>query len=565
MMRFPIAFAEWLRPYDKANLAGDLNAGITVGVMLIPQGLAYALIAGLPPIYGLYAALIPLMVYALFGSSGQLAVGPVAMVSLLVAAGVSEMAEPGSDSYLQLAIMLAFLVGVIQLVLGLLRFGFVTNFLSHPVLSGFTSAAALIIGMAQLKHLVGFSISGGKNIFEIGIYAVQNAGQIHLTTLSIGIGGILVILAARKMSPKFPGGLLAVILATGLVFLAGFDREGVAIVGHVPAGLPSPSLAFFSLDQIRALLPIAFAIALVGFMESIAVAKAFASKNGYTVDPSQELVALGLANVAGSFFRSFPTTGGFSRSAVNHQAGSKTGLSSIISAVVVGLTLLFFTPLFTYLPNALLASIVIVAVVGLLDVAEVRYLWRVNRTDLALLALTFGATLLLGIEEGILTGVLLSVLSFVNQASRPHMAVLGRLPNQEVFRNVERFSEAELIPGIVVFRIDASLFFGNIDGVRDTIEETIQRAAGTQVLILDLYPVNRMDSTALHSFTKMVAWLGTKNISLFVSGVKGPVRDVLQKSGLTDLIGADHFFDRIYPATESAKLLLNPYLGDETS
>ncbi len=565
MKQFPISLSSWFRPYHKINLAGDLNAGITVGVMLIPQGLAYALIAGLPPIYGLYAALVPLIVYALLGTSGQLAVGPVAMVSLLIAAGVSQMAESGTETYLELAILLAFMVGVIQLALGLLRFGTVTNFLSHPVLSGFTSAAAIIIGMAQLKHLVGIPIPGDENVFIIALHAAQNITTFHPITLAIGIGGILVILLAKRISPRLPGGILAVALATGLVFWAGLDNQGVAIVGEVPAGLPSFSLTFLTLEHVRGLLPTALAIALVGFMESIAVAKSIASKNGYSIEPNRELVALGMANVAGSFFSSFPTTGGFSRSAVNNQAGSKTGLSSLVSATVVGLTLLFFTPLFTFLPKALLASIVIVAVVGLLDFAEVKYLWRVNRTDLALLALTFITTLLLGIEEGILTGLVLSLLSFVNQASKPHMAVLGRLPNQEVFRNVDRFTEAERIPGVLIFRVDASLFFGNVDVVRDAIELAVGLNAETRVLIFDLYPVNRIDSTALHSLSKLHDWLGSKDISLYLSGVKGPVRDVLFKAGLTEKIGADHFFDHIYPASESAKRVRDAYLEREPS
>jgi len=563
MIKSPIKVAGWLRSYDREHLSGDLNAGITVGVMLIPQGLAYALIAGLPPIYGLYAALIPLIVYAIFGSSGQLAVGPVAMVSLLVAAGVGQLAETGSSAYIELAVLLALMVGLIQLILGLMRFGFITAFLSHPVLSGFTSAAALIIGMAQLKHLIGVPIPGGKNVFEMATFAFQNAASIQPVTFAIGLAGIVLIWILKKRSPKIPGGLIAVVLATALVYLMRLDLEGVAIVGAVPAGLPAPSLSFLSMEHVQHLLPTALAIALVGYMESIAVAKAFASKHGYAIDPSQELVALGLANVAGSFFRSFPTTGGFSRSAVNHQAGAKTGLASVTSAAVVGLTLLLFTSLFTYLPNALLASIVIMAVAGLVDVAEVKYLWRVNRTDLALLAITFAATLLLGIEEGIGVGVALSLLSFIQQASRPHMARLGQLPGAEVFRNVDRFPDAEIIPGVVIFRVDASLFFGNVDVVHDAIEDVMRDPTDTRVLILDLYPVNRIDSTALHSLAKMQTNLKDRGVTLLFSGVKGPVRDAMLKSGLTEQVGKGHFFDNIFGASQTARRLMNAYL--ETS
>lgn len=564
MKAFPIAMARWFRPYDKVNFAGDLNAGITVGVMLIPQGMAYALIAGLPPIYGLYATFIPLIVYALLGTSGQLAVGPVAMVSLLVAASVGQMAEPGSNAYLEIAILLAFLVGIIQLVLGLLRFGFVTNFLSHPVLSGFTSAAAIMIGMAQLGNLFGIPIPGHGTVFETGYYAFQNAMYVHPLTLGIGGGGILIIWGAKRISPRVPGSIIAVALATALVYWTGFNEQGVAIVGAVPAGLPSPSLSFFSFETARDLLPTALAIALVGFLESIAIAKSFAAKNGSTIDPSQELVALGLANMVGSFFRSFPAAGGFARSAVNQQAGAKTGLASLISAFLVGMTLLFFTPLFTFLPKALLASIVIVAAASLIDVEEVKYLWRVNRTDLALLVLTFTSTLILGVEEGILTGLILSLLSFVNQASRPHMAVIGKLPNQLVFRNVDRFPEAEIIPGVLLFRVDASLFFGNVDVVREAIESAIEESDDVRVLILDLYPVNRIDSTALNSLSKLHNWLELRHISLFLSGVKGPIRDMFFKAGLTDKFGADHFFDHLDAACLSAKRVRDAYLEKDT-
>ena len=560
MTRFPLGLAGWLKSYNRDNLSGDLNAGFTVGVMLIPQGLAYALIAGLPPIYGLYAALIPLIVYAMFGSSGQLAVGPVAMVSLLVAAGVGHLAEGGTEQYIQLAIMLALIVGVIQLVLGLLKFGFITNFLSHPVLSGFTSAAALIIGMAQLKHLIGIPIPGDQNVFQMGYYAVSHLAEINGVTFAIGLGGIALILAVKKVNPRIPGGLIAVALATVLVYAAGLDASGVAIVCSVPAGLPMPSVSFIDLTSVKALLPTALAIALVGYMESIAVAKAFASKHRYTIDPSRELVALGLANIAGSFFRAFPTTGGFSRSAVNHQAGSKTGLSSVVSALVVGLTLLLFTPLFTFLPKALLASIVIVAVAGLIDLAEVTYLWKVNKTDLFLLVATFFCTLFLGIEEGILIGVGLSLLSFVQQASQPHMAQLGKLPGQEIFKNLNRYPDAEVTPGVVIFRVDASLFFGNVEVVKDALNEVLLRPEAISTLILDLYPVNRIDSSALHALSDLHRNLKEKQIQLLFSGVKGPVLDAMNRSGLADQVGRDHFYNRIFDASESSKGGQNAYL-----
>ncbi len=555
-----VPIIDWAPRYDRKHLAGDLNAGLTVGVMLIPQGLAYALIAGLPPIYGLYAALVPIVIYAFFGTSGQLAVGPVAMVSLLVATGVSELAPQGSDEYISLAILLAFMVGVIQLVLGLLRFGFITNFLSHPVLSGFTSAAALIIGLNQLKNLTGIPIPRSNSVFEIIFEAGSGLGATHLPTLAMGIGGIVLIVGLRCLSRRIPGSLIAVIAATGITAWMALDQSGVAIVGSVPAGLPAPSVSFLNVNAMMDLLPIAMAIGLVGYMESIAVAKAFATKHRDTIQPSQELTALGLANLVGAFFQSYPTTGGFSRTAVNDQSGSRTPLASLFSAAIVGLTLLFFTPLFTYLPKALLAAIVMVAVFGLLDVKEVRFLWKSNRTDLGLLLITFFSTLLMGIEQGILIGVAVSMLSFVYQASRPHMARLGRMPGTEVYRNVDRYPEVERAKGVAIFRIDASLFFGNVEHIKDGLSSLLADEPDTHVLILDLYPVNRADSSAIHALMDTHQRLEEAGVTLLLSGVKGPVRDAFERSGLTERIGTGSFYMRIQDACDAAERILNPYL-----
>ncbi len=557
-------FSDWVTNYQRENLGGDINAGITVGVMLIPQGLAYALVAGMPPIYGLYATLIPLIVYALLGTSGQLAVGPVAMVSLLVATGVAPFAEAGSEAYIQLALLLALLVGAIQLGLGLLRFGFVTNFLSHPVLSGFTSAVSLIIAASQLKHLTGISIPSEGNILDTLVYIGGHLGNIHGPTIAIGLGGMAIIVAIKRFYPKIPGGVVALLLAILITWQAGLHEMGVAIVGSVPAGLPSFTTDFLSFSNAKMLFPTALAIALVGYLESIAVAKAFASKHNYSIDPSRELVALGLANVFGSFFRSFPTTGGLARTAVNNDAGAKTGLASLLSVGVVGLALLFFTPLFTYLPKALLASVIVIAVSGLIDIKEIKYLWKVNKTDLGLLMATGLAALFLGIEEGILVGVILSLLAFIQQASKPQMARLGQLAGTETFRNVDRFPDAVTTPGVVIFRIDASLFFGNIDTVRDAIEAVTPNTDGPnnpEVLVLDLYPVNRVDSSALHVLTKLHETLRSRKVKLFFSGVKGPVRDAMKASGLDAEVGTDHFYNSVFDASESAKRHLNSYLG----
>lgn len=515
-----------LRSYDRRYLSGDLNAGITVGVMLIPQGMAYALIAGLPPIYGLYAALVPLVVYALLGTSAQLAVGPVAMVSLLVATGVGALAEQGTEAYVTLAIMLALLVGVFQLVLGLARFGFLTAFLSHPVLSGFTSAAAIMIGMSQLKHLSG-----------------------NATTVAIGVAGIVLLVGLKQVNRRLPGALIVVALGTLASWWWSLD---VAIVGAVPAGLPMPTFHMPGSEQITALLPTVLAIGLVGYMESIAVAKSLAAKHGDRIDSSQELVALGASNILGAIFQAFPTTGGFSRSAVNDQAGARTTLASLISAGVVMLTLLFLTPLFTHLPKALLGSIVLVAVYPLVNWRETITLWRMSKRDFALLVTTFVATLWLGIEEGILVGVVLSVILVVQQASRPHVARLGRLPDSTTYKNLDRWPNATEPDKIAILRVDASLFFGNVEFLWDTVMLLLEKRSDARVLLIDMYPVNRIDASAVHGLETLLEDLEARGIALFLSGVKGPVLDMMRRSGILDRLGAGRVALEIHDAVELA-------------
>ncbi len=543
---------QWIPEYDPADLRADLSAGLTVGVMLIPQGMAYALIAGLPPIYGLYASLVPLFAYALLGTSRQLAVGPVAMVSLLVAAGIAPLAEPGSADYISLAILLALMAGTLQLILGLARFGFLVNFLSHPVLAGFTSAAALIIGASQLKNLLGIPIDRSNYVHRIVASAVQQAGDIHVTTVLIGLGSIAGLMLLRKWKPTFPGPLVAVVVTTFLVWATSAHEAGVSIVASVPGGLPRPDLPSISGANLTQLAPTAIVIGLVGFMESIAVAKAFASRHRYRVDANQELVALGVANIAGSLFRAFPTTGGFSRTAVNSQAGAKSTVASIFSAVVILLTLLFLTPLFYYMPTAVLAAIIIVAVAGLVDVREARFLWRVDRRDFALMMLTFAATLVLGIEEGILVGIVASLTLVIYQSTVPHAARLGRLPGTNTYRNVRRNPAAEQVEGVPILRVDASMYFANTEYVRDMLEDA---ADGARAVILDMYPVNKIDSTAAHALLEVVSLMEENGAILLIAGVKGPVRDVLRRAGLADRIGEENFYSEIHEAVGAAATL----------
>ena len=535
---------EWGTNYKKTQLKGDLSAGLTVGVMLIPQGMAYAMIAGLSPIYGLYASTIPLIIYALLGTSRQLAVGPVAMVSLLTAASIGSMAEAGTETYIALAITLALFVGLIQFAMGAFRLGFLVNFLSHPVISGFTSAAALIIGLSQLKHLLGVDIPRSHHVHDILLNALDKAGDINLYTLAIGIGGIILIKGIKKLKPSIPAPLIAVIFGIISVWGLGLVDQGVSIVGDVPDGLPSMSFPFQDVGTLKVMLPIALTIALVSFMESIAVAKAIQNKHkDYEVDSNQELMALGLANIGGSFFQAYPVTGGFSRTAVNDQAGAKTGMASVISALLIILTLLFLTPLFYYLPKAILASVIMVAVFGLIDYKEVLYLWKTDKTDFWMLIATFVTTLGLGIEEGIGVGVALSLAMVIFRTTRPHVAELGQIPKTHIYRNVERFDSIIEREDVLIVRFDAQLYFANISFFREKVVELARKkGSALKHIIINADSINKMDSSAIHLVENLHEYFQSSGITLYFSGVKGPVRDTMDRARLTEKIGLSKFF-----------------------
>lgn len=547
-----IPSVEWIKNYDKKWLSGDISAGLTVGVMLIPQGMAYSMLAGLPPIYGLYAVTIPLIIYALLGTSRQLAVGPVAMVSLLIASGVGQLSEAGSEEYIALSILLAFLVGSIQLSMGVFRLGFLVNFLSHPVIAGFTSSAAIIIGFSQFKHLLGVKISGEK-FSEIFMQLIKEAGNIHIPTLIIGVASVILLLLVKRVNKKIPGPLVVVLLGIIVVYLGSLTNQGVKIVGDIPGGLPSFHMFSMNWDSIQTLLPTAFTIAFVGFMESIAVAKAIQARHkDYKLDANQELKALGIANIAGSFFKSFPVTGGFSRTAVNDQAGAKTGFASIISASLIIITLLFLTSYFYYLPNAVLAAIIIVAVYGLIDFKEARYLWKTDRTDFFLFISAAIGTLVLGIEEGIILGVILSLALLIFRVSYPHYSQLGLINNGREFINVLRDKNAKIDNKIVIMRFDAQLFFANINYFKEKVELLIGERKQPEFFILDARPVSTVDSTAIHALHELIDELKSNGITFMIANVIGPVRDKLGSSGITDQIGKEKCFSSLFDAYQFA-------------
>jgi SulP family sulfate permease len=542
---------DWLPRYSRRDLAGDFPAGLTVGVMLIPQGMAYAMIAGLPLVYGLYAALIPQVVYAFLGSSRQLAVGPVAMDSLLVASGLAGLAVAGTDRYIELALLLALMMGGIQLMLGILRMGFLAQFLSRPVISGFTSAAALIIGLNQWSSVLGTPIERSAQLHLLLADAAREIGGVHLPTLVMALIAVGVLLGLRRWAPRIPGSLAVVVLGILAVRLGQLEEMGIQVVGSIPSGLPGFSVPRLDWADLQVLLPMAGTLALIAFMEAYSVAIAVAQRRGdHEVDADQELRALGAANVLGSMFGAYPTTGGFSRTAVNDRAGAKTGMSALISAAVIALTLTFLTPLFETLPKAVLGAIIIVAVSGLVDVAYVRRLMRSHREEAALLLTTFALTAFGGMVLGIASGVVLSLILTLYRSTRPHAAELGEIAS--VFRNVDRFPEARRIPGWIIVRYDGPLHYASQVHFKDYLGQRLERrkANGEEVsrVLLHAESIPYVDATATAMLADLLSDWEQLGIELHLAGAIGPVRDALERSGLMERMGRSHFHTGIEAA-----------------
>ena len=524
----------WLPRYRRTDLRSDVSAGLTIAAMLVPQGMAYALLAGLPPEVGLYASTLPVIAYALLGTSRQLAVGPVAIVSLLTASALQPLFEQGGTGYVAAAALLALMVGVVHLVLGVGRLGFVVNFLSHSVLVGFTAAAAIIIGSSQVKHVLGISVPSTERLHETIGEVLRALGDVHVPTLAIGGSSIAVLLVLKRVARRLPGALIVVTGTTIVTALWSLDEQGVATVGAIPDALPAFGLPDLDGGLLADLVTTALVITVIGFMESMAVAKVYARRHHYDVDPNQELIALGGANVVSGLFGGYPVTGGFSRTAVNDAAGARTPLASLITAGLVLVTIAFFTPLFENLPKATLGAVIIVAVVNLVDVREMRHIGRVKRSDLVGLGIAFGATLVLGIEIGIAVAVVSSMLVVFARMSRPHSAVLGRIPGTTSYRNLDRFPEAETTPGTRVVRIDAALSFVNAQHVKRLLLGEAEKLGGSGALVLDCSGINDLDATGAETLSEVIDEFDGSPVALHLCDVKGPVRDVMRRAGLWD-------------------------------
>jgi SulP family sulfate permease len=550
---FPIT--KDLLTYNRSTLFSDLIAGVSIAVIVIPQGLAYAMIAGLPPIYGLYAALIPQLIHGIMGTSRHPAVGPVALDSLVVAIALSALSLSGIEEVIAVAIFLATMVGVLQLLMGLLQMGVLANYLSRPVISGFTSAAAIIIGLSQVKHLLGLQIESSNQIQKMILPVVQNFSETNFMTVVVGLSAMSLILITKKYLPKFPSALLVSVFGVLLIWSTRWDLHGVEIVGHIPAGLPDVGLFTVSPELIKDMLPFALTLAVIGYVEIISITKELEEKEEkYSLKPNKELMALGTANLVGSFFQSYPVSASFSRSAVKFQAGAKTGMTAVFSALIVGLALLFFTSLFFYLPIPVLAGIIMVAVIRLINVRYAIDLYKTRRDEFFLLLMTCLLTLFVGISEGILIGALLSLLLMVIRTSKPHYAVLAKVSGTNYYKNVSRFeTDTKIDDDILIIRFDAQLFFGNRDYFRKIIFEEMEKKPNLKGFILVARGITYIDSSGLSTLGAMIKSFQQKGILFMVAGAIGPARDVLQQSKLTDLIQEKNMFAKTADAVNYFK------------
>jgi len=535
---------EWGRDYKRETLVSDGLAALIVTIMLIPQSLAYAMLAGLPPEVGLYASVAPLLLYAVFGSSRVLAVGPVAVISLMTAAAIGEHAVPGTPQYWAVAITLAFLSGLMLLAMGLLRLGFLANFLSHPVISGFISASAILIAASQMKTLLGVPAEG-HNFIDLASSLLSNLGRVHLLTLAIGgltvafliwvrsgLGPLLRRIGMKARSASMvakAGPVAAIIVTTLLTWGLDWPSQGVKIVGAVPQGLPPFTLPLWDLALWQQLLVPALLISVVGFVESVSVGQTLAARRRQRIEPDQELVALGSSNLSAAFTGGFPVTGGFSRSVVNFDAGAQTPAAGVFTAAGITLATLFLTPALFFLPQATLAATIVVAVLSLVDFGILRKTWNYARSDFLAVVATLVATLTVGVETGLVVGVAVSLALYLYRTSRPHMAEVGLVTGTEHFRNVQRH-EVLVSPRVLSLRVDESLYFANSRALEDRINDAVSLRPGLEHVVLLCSAINDIDASALESLEAIDLRLRGAGLRLHLSEVKGPVMDRLKNT-----------------------------------
>jgi sulfate permease, SulP family len=548
-----VPIASWARCYPRPLLRGDLVAGLTVAVMLIPQGMAYAGLAGMPPVTGLYAAIVGIVAYAVFGTSGSLAVGPVAITSLLTLSGLQAVVSPDDPAYPATAALLAVAVGAVLLAAGVLRLGFLVNFLSHPVISGFTSAAAITIALSQIKDLIGVEIGRPDGVIATIRALAEEVSAANPWTVTIAVAAVVVLAAGKKFAPRAPIALVILAAATVLTWVASLTDKGVAVLGQVPTGFPSPSLPDLDSGLLGDLAPVALTIAVVAYAEGVSVAKAIARRTRERVDANQELIATGAANTAAGVFGGFPVAGGFSRTAVNHQAGARTPLASLVTAVVLLAAVLWLTPALYHLPKAVLAAVVVVAVVGLVDIGDAVETFRTRRSDFVALAVTFFATLLIGIEPGLAIGLVFSLALFIYRSSNPHTTELGRVRGSDEFRNVDRWPTRRS-DRVALLRVDGPLFFANTKTMEDRVSRLVAERPEVDAVVIDASAIGDLDASGAHLLAELDRDLEAIGVTLHLATVRGPVRDVMHRAGLWDEMGS-----RIHPSVAAAVDVIDPH------
>ncbi len=553
---FPIL--EWGRSYNSTTLTNDGVAAIIVTIMLIPQSLAYAMLAGLPAQIGLYASIMPLIAYAIFGTSRTLAVGPVAVVSLMTLTAASTIAPPGSAQFIAAALVLALLSGLFLLLMGLFKLGFLANLLSHPVVSGFITASGIIIATSQLKSILGIQASGAA-MPELVKSLFSSIGTVNIPTLVIGVLATAFLFWVRKgLKPLLmrlglkaraadltakTGPIAAVAVSTIATIVFGLEAKGVQVVGDIPQSLPPFSVPLIDLDLWQKLAVPALLLSIIGFVESVSVGQTLAAKRRQRIDPDQELVGLGAANISAAFSGGYPVTGGFARSVVNFDAGAETPAAGAFTAIGIAVAALFLTPFLASLPIATLAATIIVAVLSLVDLKTPRTIWLYSKTDFAAMAATIGITLLAGVEPGVIAGVALSLALFLWRSSRPHAAIVGRVPETEHFRNIDRH-KVFTDPRILTIRIDESLTYLNARWLEEFILEQVADHKDVRHVILMCSAVNAIDASALESIEAVNHRLDDADIRLHFSEVKGPVMDRLKRSHFLDELSGKVFLSQ---------------------
>jgi len=560
---------DWLRHYKKDLLHGDIIAGIIVAVVLVPQAMAYGLLAGLPPEVALYSSVLPLLLYAAFGSSRTLAVGPVGLMSLMTGATLIELQITDVSEMVSTAHTLALLVGIILLLMRAAKLGQVINFLSHPVISGFVSASAIIIALSQMKHILGLDIPRGLPAYESFYLVITQIPQSNIATAIIGISSLILLTwfklpladilkkkGATEGVVQFitkSGPLAAVAIGTFTVYHLSLNTgQHVSIIGSIPAGLPHLLLPNLELTLIKTLLPNAVLIALIGYLESVSIAKSMASQKRQKIDSNKELIGLGTANIASAISGGYPVAGGFGRSMINFSAGANSPLASVITAGLVCITLMAFTPLFFFLPKASLGAIIVLAVLPLIDTHTLKHAWEYNRTDAFSLLVTFFTVLVIDVETGIIAGVVISIMLYLHSSSQPHIAIVGQVGDTEHYRNIDRHT-VKTDKHILAIRVDENLYFANANYLEDTIMRLVADNKELDHVVLICSSISSIDTSALESLDNILFRLEKANVQLHFAEIKGPVMDKLRSTNLIKKIGEENIFLSTHQAIQALK------------